>query len=248
MKLSTTNNSNGFTLIEILVVLVLVMVLGALMITGYSHAIKITENQECIGKIRQLGMATIRYAYDHGGRMPSSEWKQPNGRSRSGSVGNFKVKGGILDYLTEWKDPASPAPTEIAWCPTDRRKHNKPINNWQSYGLNSYAKGTMESYDDGTDATPGTFILPPVAAVPEPAMMAMFMDSVKPHITANQVSYPATLGPTTFSNKQDSFYAHDHHLNVVFMDVHVESVPREWVRSQAFPASYFWSGGLLGNP
>lgn len=238
----------GITLIEILVAMTLVLIISLLMVSGYSYALKVTDNQTCITKIRQIGVATMRYAYDHGGRMPSSEWKQPNGRSRSGADGNFKVKGGMLEYLAEWKDPGSPAPTEIAWCPADRRKHGKPVNNWQSYGMNAYAKGTMETYEDGSAATPGSFILPSVSVVPMPSMMAMFMDSVKPYITANQVSYPATIGPTTFSNQQDVFYAHDNHLNVVFMDVHVESVPQEIVRNQARSDHPFWSGGLLGNP
>ena len=235
------SSSLAFSLTEVLIAMAILASLALLAIPAYQSAVDVGDNASCINKLKRLGESALRYAYDHRGSMPSADWKKPNGRLRSGTQGTYSVKGGLLDYLVEWKRTTSP--TEIAWCPADRRKHNKAIGTWQSYCLNTYAKGTGEFLDDGAPSEPSIFLSPPVAGIPQPAQMAMFMDGVKPNITPNEVSYPSTIAPSTFTNKQDSFYAHGDHLNVVYMDGHVSAIPRSEIRKMTSQDS-FWNGGL----
>ena len=240
-RMRLQSSSLAFSLVEVLIAVAILASLALLAIPAYQGVVDAGDNASCINKLKRLGESALRYAYDHRGSMPSADWKQPNGRIRSGTLGSYSVRGSLLDYLSEWKRTTSP--TEIAWCPADRRKHNKAIGTWQSYCLNTYAKGTGEFLEDGTSSESNTFLSPPIAGIPQPAQMAMFMDGVKPNITPNEVSYPSIIAPSTFINKQDSFYAHGDHLNVVYMDGHVGAVSR-WEMRKMTSQDLFWSGGL----
>ena len=202
-RIPPPSSSWAFSLVEVLIAMAILASLALLAIPAYRGVVEVGDNAACVNKLKKLGEAALRYAYDHRGSMPSADWKQPNGRTRSGTLGSYSVRGSLLDYLSEWKKTNSP--TEVAWCPSDRRKHNKPIGTWQSYCLNTYAKGTGEFLNDGSPSESSTFLSPPIVNIPQPAQMAMFMDGVKPNITPNEVSYPSTIAPSTFINKQDSF-------------------------------------------
>lgn len=233
----------GFTLLELLIAVACIAVLLMLAFPVYQTATGATDRVRCIEKLKFMGVAALRYATDHQGCMPSADWNQPNGRTRSGTTGSYRVRGGMLEYLAEWKAPGSPAPTEAAWCPADRRAHRAPTNSWQTYCLNTFAKGTAEVMDDGSPALPNSAVAPRIVSIPKKAEMAMFMDGVKPTFGGGYAVYPSTINASTFTARNDSFYPHGQQINVIYMDGHVDSMDRAILRSLTTSAP-FWSGGI----
>lgn len=62
----------GFTLVELLVVVLLIMLLAAMVVAGYSRALVSGRRTLCVSNMRQIGAATILYAGEHQGRLPST--------------------------------------------------------------------------------------------------------------------------------------------------------------------------------
>jgi prepilin-type N-terminal cleavage/methylation domain-containing protein len=61
---------NAFTLIELMVVIAIISVLGALLLTAISRAKNGAQRIECMGKLRQWGTGTQYYAEDHDDKLP----------------------------------------------------------------------------------------------------------------------------------------------------------------------------------
>jgi prepilin-type N-terminal cleavage/methylation domain-containing protein len=61
---------HGFTLVELLVVITIIVVLAALSFSGYKFAMTKVQMAKTMGNLRQLGVATISYAADHNGFVP----------------------------------------------------------------------------------------------------------------------------------------------------------------------------------
>ncbi len=234
---------SGVTLIELLIAAACIAVLLALIFPAYQATTNATDRFRCVDKLRSLGGAALRYAHDHQGQMPSADWNQPNGRKRTGTNGSYNVRGGMLDYLAEWKIPGNPAPTEIAWCPAERRAHRAPVNSWQTYGLNTFAKGTAEQMADGSPAIPSYTYAPRIVNIPQKAAMAMFMDGVKPTFGGGYAIYPSTISISTFQNRQDTYYPHGKRINVVYMDGHVGGMEQGALRASSINDP-FWKGGM----
>ncbi len=235
----------GFSLVEFLITAAAIAILALLSIPAYQKAVNSADRTRCIEKLKFMGAAALRYAYDHQGQMPSADWNQPNGRLRTGTHESYRVRGGMLDYLADWRTEGSGSPTDAAWCPAARRAYRTPINAWRTYCLNSFAKGTLELNPDGTPAIPSYTIAPRLFSIPHHAQMAMFMDGVKPNFSGGYADYPATINASTFLNRQDSFYPHGgDRINVVFMDGHVGSMDKATLRTLT-TADPFWSGGTL---
>lgn len=234
---------SGLTLVELLITIACIAVLLALIFPAYQATTGASDQLRCVEKLRNLGGAALQYAHDHQGQMPSADWNQPNGRKRTGADGSYTVRGGMLEYLEPWKIPGESAPTEVAWCPAERRAHRAPVNSWQTYTLNTFAKGVAEQMADGTPAFPSYTYAPRIVNIPLKAQMAMFLDGVKPTFGGGYAVYPSTVNASTFLNKQDSYYPHGNQINVVYMDGHVDRMDRSTLRKLT-TSTPFWSGGM----
>jgi prepilin-type N-terminal cleavage/methylation domain-containing protein/prepilin-type processing-associated H-X9-DG protein len=60
----------GFTLVEMLVVIAIIMVLAALLLPALERIGQRADQVKCMNNMRQIGMAMITYASDNKGRMP----------------------------------------------------------------------------------------------------------------------------------------------------------------------------------
>ena len=57
----------GFTLVEVMVVIVIMMILASMVLVGFSRAQRTAQATECLSNLRQVGVLIITYANQKGG-------------------------------------------------------------------------------------------------------------------------------------------------------------------------------------
>ncbi|MEM6911274.1 MAG: prepilin-type N-terminal cleavage/methylation domain-containing protein [Verrucomicrobiota bacterium] len=130
---------NGFTLLEILVVVTLIGVLSGLGAMGFQKVREGARKAECISGLRQLGAATELYKADHGGDyFPYVQYTEegrtwffgfePRNRSAEGDRALDRTLGPLFDYLQEVG--------EVEICPSFRydAEHFSPKFAGASFG------------------------------------------------------------------------------------------------------------------
>lgn len=70
MRRKESSNRGGFTLIEILVVLVIIMVLASILFPVFSRAREKARQASCMSNMKQIGLALLQYAQDYDEKLP----------------------------------------------------------------------------------------------------------------------------------------------------------------------------------
>ena len=71
--LSKKQTEKGFTMIEMLVVIAIILILAALLFPFLRGAMETARQTKCMSNLRQLGIATFTYAADNNGRGPFND-------------------------------------------------------------------------------------------------------------------------------------------------------------------------------
>jgi prepilin-type N-terminal cleavage/methylation domain-containing protein len=95
--------SAGFTLVEILIVLVVILILAALLFPTFNRVREGARRSSCTSNLKQLGLAFLQYSQDHNNRLPVGKTPPPN------EIGNGWA-GAIFPYV---KAP------QLFRCPSD---------------------------------------------------------------------------------------------------------------------------------
>jgi prepilin-type N-terminal cleavage/methylation domain-containing protein/prepilin-type processing-associated H-X9-DG protein len=159
----------GFTLVELLVVVAVIALLAALLLPALSRARGSARSIQCLGQMRQLGLAVHLYAEDHADEFPRSQHSAfahrqfPWGRALAPLLGSDP--GTWTNLLLG-----------VYHCPADRR-----LTPW-SYGLNVYFE---LGPDDDYHGKPLTWRR--VGTVPNPAATIVFAENASgaDHIMPN---------------------------------------------------------------
>lgn len=98
-------SQRGFSLIELIVVLSILLVLSALSLPAF-HAVQSAANQTaCASNMRQIGLALLQYANDHDGILPQS----------THSTGAFRKTNAWIFTLDDYLNQID----EVRICPAD---------------------------------------------------------------------------------------------------------------------------------
>ncbi len=159
----------AFTLIELLVVIAIIAILAALVLSALGRAKASARSIQCLGQMRQLGLAVCLYADDNGDEFPRSQHSAfahgqlPWGRALAPQLG--------ADTVT-WTNLL----LNVYRCPADLR-----TNGW-SYGLNVYFELSAEDDYPGRPLTWRRTTL-----VPNPSGTVLFAEnaSAADHIMPN---------------------------------------------------------------
>jgi prepilin-type N-terminal cleavage/methylation domain-containing protein/prepilin-type processing-associated H-X9-DG protein len=101
-----SKSERGFTLVELLVVVVIIAVLGALALPAYNLAVKHAQCTGCAARMRTLGIAFMSFANDNNGQLPG----------RVEGAGNDKWPILLEPYISDpeiYVDPGDPVATKI---------------------------------------------------------------------------------------------------------------------------------------
>jgi len=124
----------GFTLVEILVVIVIIAVLAGAGGLAYQGAMVAAKRANCASNMRQLGIGLIAHAQENNGRLPATQHSQTHGSRESWVFA-------LQDYFDDEID-------QIRICPADPLGPQRAENHASSYILNDYLDGSRERFDD----------------------------------------------------------------------------------------------------
>jgi prepilin-type N-terminal cleavage/methylation domain-containing protein len=132
--------NHAFTLVELLVVLVIITILGALVFAGYSKIVVTSQRSVCASNMRQVWQAALMYVAENKGKLPKDAGygdygpRKLNGQFTYGQVG--RVAQLLAPYISDqiWYDPD---PSVIEYSQQSgsnfgRVWRRRPITGWGS--------------------------------------------------------------------------------------------------------------------
>jgi len=234
--LLTAGFKKGFTLLELLASVAIVVVLAALLFPAATRGMESARSAKCLGNLRQLGVAASTYSSENDGRLVPTY-------VAGADLASSKVwRGLLLPYLGD--------NGKAFICPSDRFEARRTVNSQTlnlgtqptSYGINmTYYYGVngltlpVPGFHDYGAEAPGRR----AASVPHPASTVFICDLGAPDNVSSPVTEwtesnrrltQASFGYASMPNRwrAEDFCIYPRHrggrANVLFYDGHVRSV------------------------
>jgi len=236
----TPNNQSGcslpirfrqaFTLVELLVVISLIALIAGLLLPALSKARRQAKSTVCKNNLRQMGLATMLYAQDNGGRLPYA-W----GVSHNANTNNFQTL--LIPYVLKDRFNAdqntenSDFAKNVFRCPTRLKENhfrshvNYPGtgNPWKiSYGMNQYTSLNFPVSGGGFPSAKTAKL----STVGRPGTTLLIAD-LSYELNHPAITYlePREVGEELY---YDVGWRHgmshpEGHANILLMDMHVEA-------------------------
>ena len=217
---SSSHGRKGYTLTELLVVVVIIAILIALIFPLVTSMREKARSAKCVQNLRQIGIGLHRFISDNNGRLPNGgsdvswlrdpETKDPYGMCWYDAAAQNMSRE---NYSMRFNDPnAQPLP-DCFGCPSGHGKAYHPA--WPYTG--DYA-GNLFLGNNRNSANPLT-----LAAVKNPGSTPYVQDTVR------QNNFGPNIYSTGFSKTSDFAFAarHNGKGNILWVDGHVSSLTYE---------------------
>lgn len=237
----------GFTVLELLVVIAVISMLAVLIFPVLSGGRKKASRSVCAGNLRQLALANISYAADHGSFVAAAAdiWGKNvtrwHGSRRSRSESFDASKGPLSPYLGPHR--------QVRQCPDFHPETVGFEAGCGGYGYNSYGVGSR-SYQVGTFRGSQKGMSP--AGILNAAQTVMFADAafvqagkLIEYSFAEPVRHLTDAAPPreAYPAMPSIHFRHDGLANVVWADGHVSSEPVSKLGSGVFAQNQIgWFG------
>ena len=233
---SVRSKSSGFSVIELLVVVVVISILASLLSAALNQTKSRARQITCLNNIRELSRAWYFYADDNGDTLALNQTAQHNpneevyGRRNSTNswvVGNPKedtspeniIRGSMFPYAKS---------VALYRCPSDSSTViDKPIPRTRSYSMSTYLNG------DGAGMDPRVKTKLSEINRPSPSKVFAFIEEHESSIWSGGFYVPPRSRFTLASASWSSTPAdrHSQGCNISFADLHVEHWKWAWPKS-----------------
>lgn len=202
-------SERGFTLVEMLVVIALIAILASLLLPVLSRAKSKSESISCLNNARQLGLAWLLYADDHGDRLPYNLGGPT--RAQVADRSNLNWVNGILNWELDSDNTNRAMITDaslaayanksagIYHCPSDRVVSSVQRSaGWtarvRSYSMNAMVGDAGDLSRNGYNQNNPNYIqFFKLASIPRPQRIFVFLDE-----------HPDSINDGYFLNKSSS--------------------------------------------
>lgn len=132
-----TETREGFTLVELLVVVAIIAILAGLLLPAVSRAKTNARSITCVNNLRQVNLSIRLYCEDYADDLPTL----PDPNPFPNGVGAFYKQ--LVKSYAGLNGPA--APTEKVFiCPLDRIVSTQAVHAFTSYTFNGYETGPAD--------------------------------------------------------------------------------------------------------
>lgn len=193
----------GFTLIELLVVIAIIAIIAALLLPALASAKAKARQIQCLGQMRQIGLATRLYADENGGLFPRSRHSAAASRQQPWERAIAPYIGGPDTSNSTFTNLAA----RIFHCSADKKAAPS-----LSYGLNVYFE---------LEASDGYRPCHQMSQVPRPATTVAYCEIV----LADDHVMPEDWTSLTDAEEAVDSTRHRQKSNFLFVDGHTQLLP-----------------------
>lgn len=247
MKRNNSYRVTGFTLIELLVVVAIIAILAAMLLPALSRARENGKRAQCLGNLKQLGLAMSMYTGDNNERFPLNVSASSWGDQSTWTIrndprypsGNWMTDNGAgaAWYYVSWMDLIFPYVNSLGAykCPS-AYVYSTPTWPWYMaamphYGYSCTVGGAYRAWT----GLPGIYVNAALSEIRNPSQVILCLDCQSAYGTyANPNDAALRLGspvPTDFLNN------HRGAINVVYVDGHAATVKRDDSAINSVPAT-----------
>ena len=204
----------GFTLVELLVVVVLVASLAAISLSTVQSSLRKAKAVQCMSKLKSLGVATILYAQENQNQLPRS-FHSAGAHRQPGWAASIAPYLGVSDEQInrDWTGVFNEYFRSPADSSTDPAVY--------SYGLNVYFE--LDPEGDDYLGSPATWRR--LSQIPT-STNTILMGQTRPVIYGDHLMCHQWSGLQAAKNALNH-EIHDGKSNYLFVDGHVETLPVE---------------------
>jgi len=133
----SSKGTSGFSLIEILVVLVIIASLAALLFPFIRKAIERSQEARCVSNLRNIGLAIGMYGADHNMELPPG--------NQDGDIwSNLNTKSWLREYGANGSEQGAKG---LLRCPADLT--SSPITDYKYYYSYTWNSDLLQAYKEG---------------------------------------------------------------------------------------------------
>ncbi|PAW77499.1 MAG: hypothetical protein B9S32_10910 [Verrucomicrobia bacterium Tous-C9LFEB] len=201
----------GFTLVEMLVVISVILVLSTLAMSGFRSAMNMSRSAKCMGNLRQLGEGILLYAADNNNFLPPAYISGNNGPDNNWYYAIYPYLTGGTKMPYDWGQETVIVGRGVFHCPEVKNNDAAYILPWISYKMNGQfqflsATGVMS-----------------MAAISKPSQTLLLGEGR---------AHPKFSSYTSKDQGTGLWYPHNGKLNGLFLDGHIESQTESELKSR----------------